>query len=301
VRRLRSVDHSFFALTLKQFWLFFDANPTFLGIVEDLLVRYPSADEEANLVMQGDGHYGTGEDEHAALSYLVCRKLSEDKDHQAFVRVAHGIGSSSTSYADHLESVLELYLDPFYEYVDEHLDDERAILALLRRYKRRCEWFHHERLLQLSEEGERQLALDLYGYLHDQGLNFTIEPSSLRGKVDLIAAQGTDDPLLADTKIFDGGARGKSYLQKGFRQIYNYAVQFNEPVGYLVIYKTCKEDLSFAVPKQIGGTPIVVHNHKTFFFITIDIHDYEQPVSKRGQLETIEITAEDLIQVLSEN
>ena len=58
----------------------------------------------------------------------------------------------------------EVFLEPFYEYVDEHIDDQQAILYFLRRYKHRCEWFHAERLRKLlqddTQKGERALAFD---------------------------------------------------------------------------------------------------------------------------------------------
>ena len=60
----------------------------------------------------------------------------------------------------------EVFLEPFYEYVDEHLDGQRAMLALLLRYKQRSEWFHRDRLWRLTQDdkrnAERLLALDLY-------------------------------------------------------------------------------------------------------------------------------------------
>ena len=78
-------------------------------------------------------------------------------------------------------------------YVDEHLDDQQAILYFLRRYKHRCEWFHAERLRQAvrhdTHKGEKTLALDLYEYMHDQGIDFHIEPHSTSGIPDFVADQ----------------------------------------------------------------------------------------------------------------
>jgi hypothetical protein len=193
-----------------------------------------------------------------------------------------------------------LFLEPFYEYVDEQLDDQRAMLALLMRYKHRSEWFHREQLWNLSQterRGEKLLALDLYSYLYDQGVDFMIEPSSVPGEVDLIAAQGTPDPLLLDAKVFDGQDRGKRYIRTGFAQIYTYTQQYNEAFGYLLIYKTTDVDLRFSL-RLSTAIPLVVHNHKTIFLVTVDICRNPEPPSQRGPIQAIEITEEELVSIL---
>ena len=152
-----------------------------------------------------------------------------------------------------LEKIRDVFLEPFYEYIDEHLDDQQAILYFLRRYKHRCEWFHADRLRQAVEDetqkGEKTLALDLYEYLHDQGIDFHIEPHSASGIPDFVADQVGKERVIADTKLFwPERSKGKSYIISGFNQAYIYACDYNEPCAYLVIYKMCHEGLNFLVP-----------------------------------------------------
>jgi len=176
------------------------------------------------------------------------------------------------------------------------------MLALLMRYKHRSEWFQREKLWEYSKierRAEKALALDLYSYLYDQGIDFVIEPSSITGEIDLIASQDTDDPVLLDAKVFDGEGRGKSYIRKSFNQIYTYTQQYNEPFGYLVIYKTCERDLRFSL-KQSGNIPSLVHNHKTIFLITIDIYPHPKPVSQRPPIQATEIAEKELIEITKE-
>jgi len=119
------------------------------------------------------------------------------------------------------------------------------MLALLRCYKHRSEWFNREELRNLAAKtrvAERCLALDLYRYLYDQGIDFHLEPSSMPGAIDLIAAQNTDDPLLLDVKILDGKS-DKSYIKQAFDQIHTYTQQYNEPFGYLAVYQDCTAPL----------------------------------------------------------
>jgi hypothetical protein len=303
VRRLNSVSSSMFPNALRQFWVFFDSSPTLVGIADLLAAQYPELNQDVDRIYKGEGLVGGTEEESAALGYGVLRRLAtESSSRVTTLSLTSYHGPSNSSEA--LEFIRDLFLEPFYDYIDEQLDDQRAMLALLMRYKQRCEWFHRERLWVLSQverKGEKSLALDLYAYLHDQGIDFIIEPSSITGEIDLIAAQHTDDPLLLDTKIFDGEGRGKPYLLKGFNQIYTYTQQFNEPFGYLVIYKTTPKDLRFSLRQPSRNVPLVVHNHKTIFLLTIDIYHYEEPVSKRLPLQAIEITEEELVQIVEES
>lgn len=195
-----------------------------------------------------------------------------------------------------LSSFCETFLEPFYDYLDEHLDDTGAILALLRRYKQRCEWFHRKRLLETFEDdtrnGEKNLAYDAYEYLFDQGLELYIEPESPAGRPDMVSAEIGAERLIADAKIFSGT---KSYLIKGFRQIYDYAAEHNSPVGFLLIFKTCEKDLHLSLTGAVSGTPYVIHNNRTFFFVVVDLFAYQQSASKRGQLAAVELTAAELV------
>jgi hypothetical protein len=175
---------------------------------------------------------------------------------------------------------------------------------LLKKYKHHCEWFRRAKLLAgcLAEtrKGEESLAYDLYEYLHHQGIQFHIEPQSESGRIDLISAQSGKDRLVADAKIFNPDTgHGLAYIVKGFRQIYDYTKDYNESFGFLVIFKTCTEDLSIATPHHESAVPFITHNNKTIFLIVIDIADYGVSASKRGKLKTHEITPEQFVDPLA--
>jgi hypothetical protein len=117
----------------------------------------------------------------------------------------------------------------------------------------------------------------------------------------MVAAQHTDDPLIADAKIFNPEKdKGKPYICHGFHQIYQYTLDYNEPFGSLVIFKTCPEDLKFALEGQELSVPFLTHNHKTIFLLTIDIFPHEKSASKRGYLKSYEITQDDLVRSAEE-
>lgn len=298
IRKLNSTGHMLFHLQLKQFWGFLNSYSAFIGILEDLEHRCPSMEEDARKIFdEQQGMVGDTELESAALSYFVIKKCVESSMQTPELNVAKLYGRAE-DYDGTLDNFRDIFLETLYDYIDEHLDDQRAILTLLRKYKQKCEWFQRDKLLEIwkndTGRGEKNLALHLYEYLHDQGLQFVIEPSSVSGEVDLIAAQETDDPLIADAKVFTS-KKGKRDVAEWFNQIYIYTRDYNEPFGYLIIFKTCEEDLKFSLTNQTQSTPFVTHNNKTIFFVTIDICRYETTASGRGKLKVTEVTKEDLV------
>ena len=115
----------------------------------------------------------------------------------------------------------------------------------------------------------------------------------------MIEDQSSDDRLLADAKIFNPVAgQDKAYVAKGFGQIYSYMLDYNQPFGYLVIFKTCEEDLSLALTQGAEVAPFAVHNKKTIFFVVIDIFPHDKPASKRGKVKSIQLTLGDLVQAI---
>lgn len=301
VRRLNSVEWQMFLPALRQFWRFFDSNTVYFGIAELLAAGFPDLQNAIERVVQGESSVGESEEEAAALGYALLRRITDFDDFRQLYPVARGLGPATTAQ-EAIATICEVFLEPFYEYIDEQLDEQRAMLALLFRYKHRSEWFFRHHLFTLVEQeprmAETSLALDLYSYLYDQGIDFVIEPSSLTGEIDLIAAQGSEDPLLADAKVFDGDGRSQAYIRKAFRQIYTYTQQYNEPFGYLVIFKITDRDLHFSLSTDSRNVPVVVYNHKTIFLVSIDIYPHPKPVSQRPPLKAIEITEEDLIEMV---
>lgn len=103
---------------------------------------------------------------------------------------------------------------------------------------------------------------------------------------------------MADAKIFCPPGKDKGYILEGFNQVYTYTRDFNEPFGYLIIFKTCRNDLKFTLANETQSTPYISHNGKTIFLIIIDIYTYEQSASGRGRLRSYEILESDLIQII---
>jgi hypothetical protein len=302
VRRLNSANFQQFPFLLRSFLGYLDASPILAGIRDELLARASKHAPRASVdrILSGEALYGTSEEEAAAMGYWLLTKYAEDPEKNG-VHLLQRVYRVGSKYDEVLDRARETFLEPFYEYLDEHIDDQQAILYFLRRYKHRCEWFHARRLRELvkdeTQKGEQVLAFDLYEFLHAEGIDFHIEPESASGIADLVADQVGDDRVVADAKIFwPERGKGKAYLISAFNQAYTYARDYNEPCAYLVIYKMCKEDVHFLLPTSDAMFPCVSLNNKTIFFVLVDICEYGVSASKRGPLKSIDISDVDLLQ-----
>ena len=206
LKRLNSSDFRAFHWVLIQTWGFLQDNEVTKGILDDLEHRFPQSSEDADKILQGQIQVGSSEGENDAICYWVVKKCAQSTQGDLEMQVGHSL-SQEGKYDDCIESFRQTYVETLFDYIDEQIDDKRMTLALLKKFKHRCEWFRRGQLFRICKEdtkqGERNLAFILYEYLHDQGLQFHIEPQSDSGRVDLISAQSGKDRLVADTKIFN--------------------------------------------------------------------------------------------------
>jgi len=280
VRTLNGAELELFLYRLKAFWVFFDESPLLTALARELLARAPDLQETLDRLKRGERLYGRTEAESAAMGYGVLREFAAQDNPDSLFSWQVSSGDD-----DALNGFRTTYLEPFYEYLDEHLDDRQYVLHSLLRYKRVCEWFRREELYSLatseSRHGEREVALRLYEHLYALGLEFTIEPHSASGEADMVAIQdGSNEPLIAEVKLFDPAAsRGKPHLIRGFHQVHRYTCDYNEPIGYLVIFNTSERPLRFALKEAADPVPRVLYNHKTIFLVEVDIFPHALPAS----------------------
>jgi len=299
IRRLNGVDWHLMGTTLKQIWPFIRNSELFMGLLDPVLKQCPESETKAQHICDKKAYEGEDELESVAIAFYVIERVVSNKDP---VLAAVGVGAvftTATQYADYVDVFRDRFVAPLYEYLDEQLDDQRAVCALLIKYKHRSEWFARselQELLQDSAHGEKRLAMDLYRYLHDQGMEFHIEPRSESGEIDLLGDQTGEQRLALDAKIFDPGkSKGKAYLVTAFNQVYIYARDYNESAAYLAIYQATPKEPKFTFAKSDSIFPYIEHNGKIIYFVVIDITAYEDPASKRGKSQVIEINKDDLI------
>lgn len=293
VRQLNAASPEHFLDELERFWKYFDSVPTLKNVTTELSSRFPNIHGEVNVVLQGTHRPGKTEEEHAAIGHGVLRQLP-GKGHYYLQIGPNSIGKS----ADMLDELRATYLEPFYQYVDEHLDDWSFFAAMLLRYKRSCEWYRREKLYDLwsnsTRNGERLLSLDLHGYLYDKGIEFYVEPSSASGEADVVSAPSPNDSFIIEVKVFNADkGRGVASLKSGLRQIHQYTWDYNRGAGYLVIFNTSPAILRLTFSPTADPFPRVEFNNKTFFIAVIDIFPHQKPASQRPAADLIEITEQE--------
>lgn len=308
IRRQKTASIEAYTPALKQLLQFIDGESSLIAIQAELAARFPEAEPVANAIVN-DGLIRADqaglidsaindEGKWAAVGMRVLRGFAAlGNAHKVLNFVPH---LSSSKIVDHLSAFSDWYLTPFYEYLDERLDDPQFVLGRLIRFKHLCEWFWRDELLKVAQDesrrGEKRLAKRLYEFLYTEGLTIHIEPSSISGEADMVGSQEGADRLVADAKIFNPDkSKSKTYILQGFRQIYQYTCDYNSAMGYLVIFNTSDKQLRFAVSGEAKPLPRVVLNHKTIFFVTIDVYAHDEGASKRSQQEFVEITEDEIV------
>src|SRR5450759_978278 len=308
IRRQKTTGFETYIFLLRQLLQFLDGESPFVAVQSELMQRFPKAGEVAEAIIK-EGFMAAdekelistalcNEGEWAAVSLGVLRRFSELDDSRKVTQFV--LPQSSGKYDDHLAVFSSSYLIPFYEYLDERLDDPQFILGQLVRFKHLCEWFCRNDLFRAweasSNRGEKILAMKLYEFLFTEGIHVQIEPWSASGEADMVRSQEGPERLIADAKVFnpDKNKAGK-YIVQGFRQLYQYTADYNEAIGYLIIFNTSNKQLRFAVTGGAAPVPRVVLNHKTIFFLIIDLYPHATSASKRPQPEVVEITEGEIL------
>ena len=300
--RVMRTNFQSFHFTLKLWLHFLEQQPLTRGILNRLRRQYPELESQT----KGQPNLrGDNDTEHAALSLFILFHWADAENPDLWIGESLAMMRHERKHDIRLAHLKDVFLEPLHTFIIESLDDSRAVLAQLLRYKHRTEWYRrdelHERYEDQTKRGERHLANDLYLYLHDQGIDFIVEPHTVSGIPDLLVQADEFNRIIADAKVFDPGrSKGISYLAKGVNQVYIYLNDYNEPFGYLVIFNVSGKDLSIDVSGVKAQVPYVTHNGKTIFLHVIDLYPHDTSASKRGTLETVVWKETNIIQVLEE-
>lgn len=186
------------------------------------------------------------------------------------------------------------------DYLWEQIDRRNITLYLIHKYRRRCEWFHADTLRRNAEQGieeekgELALQIDLFDYLHEQGMDFQLDPRSPVGFIDLLSEE-----LALDVKYLPKRDSAKEKLKKGFRQVHRYCQKHNKPVGYLVAFKTCYVDIDVEL-ESADGFWCFQHTGHTVYYVEIDLHHYSKSASALPKADMLTLKKTDIVQALEE-
>jgi hypothetical protein len=207
-----------------------------------------------------------------------------------------------------IERLRDIAVDGVYEFLDEGVDSRNAIMGLLIKYKQRSEWFHRARLRALANEGverrrpgEESLAVDLQEYVFDQGVEFSIEPTSASGEADLVLRDVDGSHVVLDAKYISAGAPPsvfKDKLARGFHQVARYCNDFHEPAGYLVVF-IADEKLPRLPVELSDGFEYITVKGRQVYYIPVIIAD-APTASRAGVAQEVPVTLDDLVNVPTE-
>jgi hypothetical protein len=162
-----------FLFLLKAFWVFFDDSPLLTALAQELVAKVPEYMDTVNKTSAGQIFFGENEAESAAIGYGVLRKLAEHNRPDALF----GFITPGDS-AKMLDQFRAHYLEPFYEYFDEHLDDRLYVLHSLLRYKQTCEWFRREHLFDMANSDNEPIGYLIVFNMCDRPLRFLLNAAS---------------------------------------------------------------------------------------------------------------------------
>jgi hypothetical protein len=292
---------------LNRFLRFLQGEPMFKGILAELDASQKEVSAAVTRIIGKHQPYndclGRTFREQTVIAYQVLQHAAQSPVNETSVM------EYLISSGDPKENLTELFLYPLCDYIIDQLDTRQLVLSQLVRYGQRCEWFDRERLYedvrnykQERKEAKKKalvedkLKVDLYRYLHDQGVDFMIEPYSVGGEIDLIADQRRQAPKYIEVKVFDNEGKNATYLRTGFHQLFTYMNDYKTTTGYLVVYNLCKEHLSFGGDGTVGTTTYIQHDGKLLFVVIIGLYPHSEPASQRGTMRGISIPKDQLIQ-----
>jgi hypothetical protein len=228
--------------------------------------------------------------------------LGQWTDSQNIVRYLRCF-SYETNVRAALRDMTEAALEPLVEYFEERLGTESEMLYLLERFQRRLEAFDqnelYEQYLRQTTKGESVYDLYLRRFLFDQGVDYPFsQPSSASGKADVVGDIHTDDPLVCEVKLYDGGQYGVPYIAKGLNQALSYARDYGKTVAHLVTINLSEHSLQLPSDADVKSWPPRLHVSGVTVYLVVAGGKPVASASRRGRLTPRVISREELVRPL---
>ena len=302
--RLYRTGYQTYDAELRYLLEFLDNNPLTRSLLTEVK-ESPSVDFE-HWVSQHSNYrvvnFPESELGRAKVCYGILKQCADGQDGQPWDHWLY-LFTKAKDYDSKLREYTEAIVDPLVNFLHDQIDDGGNVLYLIERFKLKAEWFRREELYNLYENntsvGERTLDRELRAGLFEGGVDYPFsQPSSPSGEADIVALLGSDDPLVLEVKVFDPErSKGKSNLRQGFHQVVSYANDYNESVGYLVIFN-CSDRKLVISSNEVSKPevpPRITYGGKTFFIESIDIHPDTVSASKEKPASRITVSQSELV------
>lgn len=304
--RVCTSSYQSFENSFNFFFSKLDSVPLFKSILLESVEEYTSDEsklgEYYEAVFDGaESFYYENEREAAATCFQFLKYLKEVKKHTWHAVITNV--ATDTSHNAMLERFNENYINPITQYIYDQIDDASFTLYLLEKYKLRVEWFKRGELLKRYKDNTAESLLedDLRLFLFDQGVDYPFStPKSASGRADVIDLSNPDDPLVLEVKIYDTERQyKKNRIADGFSQIVTYSNDYNKSVGYLVVFNVDNVEIEIVGDSPKTQPKSVLFNHKTYFIIVINLNQ-DETASKKGKLEVVRISENELTKKITE-
>ena len=290
--RLYKTDLRTYDAELRYFLQFLDDN-TYIRSLLATLDADTSVDFEqwaTELSDMRELQFPQHEEGRAKVCYGILRRCVSDEHGDNTLEWLRHFGSVSNfdaRFRDFTEAVVDLFIN----FLRDQIDDGGNVLYLIERFKLKAQWFRRKELYLLyqgdTSVGEASLDQELRASLFEGGVDYPFsQPSSPLGRADIVALLGSDDPLVLEVKVFDPAlSKSKSHLRQGFHQVFRYASDYNQSLGYLVTFNCSDRQLAISSEEPSGAEfpPRITYGGKTFFVIPIDIIPTQLRRARRSQ------------------
>ena len=280
--RLYRAGYRSYAEELQYFLHFLDENPYIRSLLTVLDENSSVNFEEWEAETKGWGQrppFPETEEGRAKICHQILRRCNAAQtsgEWQKWLRTFSG----ENKYDDQVRDLTEAVVDPFVYFLHDRIDDAGNVLFVIGRYKLHLEWFSRDELYHRYKNntsvGEANLDQHLRAALFEGGIDYPFsQPSSPSGEADVVALLGSNDPLVLEVKVFDPElGRNNSHLSQGFHQVLRYANDYNQNIGYLVIFNCSGQQLLIGAGESSDQDfpPRINYGGKTFFVIPIDVH-----------------------------
>lgn len=322
VRRAQTCPEQLFFASCRHLLDWLNGHPIFAPIVASLRSRPPVGGVDYVRIALTDARENRSSDiepqiastleDHAAVCLAVVSALAEwedPQDSQSLIHFLHFIltGDERQGKQDEaLELIRDVAVVGLYEYLDEQIDARNALYSVLLKYRTRCEWFRRERLREVvkgleGKKGERALAVDLQEYIFNQGVEFSIEPQSASGEVDLLLRDVDGRFLVIDAKYVAPDAppsEVKRKIAEGLHQVSRYCSDYGQPNGFLVVFLATSLTPRLPLDESDGLRYLRVKGANVFV-VLVAIGDAPS-ASKSGKAQELLIGREDLLKLVAE-
>ena len=302
--RLYGSDYVSYDAELRYFFDFLDKNPYIRSLLNSLDAS-DTADlddwiEKSRVARQLQ--FPDTEEGRAKICHSILSRCAANDEGDNALEWANMLGIDQKKYNDSLKNFNTTIVDPFVNFLYDRIDNAGNVLYIIERFKLKAEWFMRDELYELykldTQRGEALLDRRLRASLFEGGIDYPFsQPSSPSGKADIVALLGSDDPLVLEVKVYDPDlSKDVANLRQGFHQAFRYASDYNESLGYLVIFNCSSNQLVITTDNEPENEfpPRIVHGGKTFFIVTIDVNPERDSASKEDPSGRVTIDSKEL-------